>query len=66
MALSITTPRIMARGWSHIRLKPTRRPRNRLLESEPLPRVMALWSQPGPLSLVYIHSRLSRGLCSMP
>ena len=45
-------PRIMATGWSHMRLKPASAPRNRLLASDPPPRVMALWSQPGPDSFV--------------
>ena len=46
-------PRIIATGWSHNREYPARTPRNKLDASEPPPKVIALWSQPGPDNLVY-------------
>ena len=52
IALSMTTPRIIASGWSHRKLNPTSVPRYRHDDSDPPPSVMPLWSQPGPESLM--------------
>jgi len=45
-------PNIIAIGWSHSREYPARTPRNKLDASDPPPSVIALWSHPGPESLV--------------
>jgi hypothetical protein len=56
IAESIMIPKTIAIGCNHKRLYPARTPRNRLDAKEPPPKVIALWSQPGPDNLVYAPS----------
>ena len=54
IAASITMPKIIASGCSHIKPTPPKTPRYSAEASDPPPRVVALWSHPGPENLAKV------------